>query len=38
MHPDINVIKIGGQGIMDRGAKPLFPILDALVKAELPPR
>ena len=25
MHPDINVIKIGGQSIMDRGAKALLP-------------
>lgn len=34
MYPDINVLKIGGQSIMDRGAKALFPILDALVKAK----
>jgi molybdenum storage protein len=34
MHPDINVIKIGGQSIMDRGGKALFPILDALVQAK----
>ncbi len=34
MHPDINVIKIGGQSIMDRGAKVLFPILEALVKVK----
>ena len=34
MHPDINVLKIGGQSIMDRGGKALFPILDALVKAK----
>jgi molybdenum storage protein len=34
MHPDINVIKIGGQSIMDRGGKALFPILDALIKAK----
>jgi molybdenum storage protein len=34
MHPDINVLKIGGQSIMDRGKKALFPILDALVKAK----
>jgi molybdenum storage protein len=32
MHPDINVIKIGGQSIMDRGAKVLLPILDELIK------
>ena len=24
MHPDINVIKIGGQSIMDRGRKAFF--------------
>jgi molybdenum storage protein len=34
MHPDINVIKIGGQSIMDRGSKALFPILDVLIKAK----
>ena len=34
MHPDINVLKIGGQSIMDRGGKVLMPILDALVKAK----
>ena len=34
MHPDINVIKIGGQSIMDRGAKVLLPILDALIAAK----
>jgi len=34
MHPDINVIKIGGQSIMDRGAKALFPILDVLIEAK----
>ena len=34
MHPDINVIKIGGQSIMDRGAKALLPILDVLVAAK----
>jgi molybdenum storage protein len=33
MHPDINVIKMGGQSIMDRGGKAIFPILDALVQA-----
>ena len=32
MHPDINVLKIGGQSIMDRGAEALFPIVDELVK------
>ena len=34
MHPDVNVLKIGGQSIMDRGAKALMPILDELVKAK----
>ena len=34
MHPDINVLKIGGQSIMDRGAKVLMPILDELIKAK----
>jgi molybdenum storage protein len=34
MHPDINVLKIGGQSIMDRGGKALFPVLDALIKAK----
>ena len=34
MQPDVNVLKIGGQSIMDRGAKALLPILDALVKAK----
>ena len=34
MHPDINVIKIGGQSIMDRGSKALLPILDELIKAK----
>jgi molybdenum storage protein len=34
MHPDINVLKIGGQSIMDRGADALLPILDVLVEAK----
>jgi len=34
MHPDINVLKIGGQSIMDRGGKALFPILDVLIEAK----
>jgi molybdenum storage protein len=34
MHPDINVLKIGGQSIMDRGKKALFPILDVLIEAK----
>jgi molybdenum storage protein len=29
--PDAKVIKIGGQSIMDRGRKALFPVLDELV-------
>lgn len=32
MHPDINVLKIGGQSIMDRGAKAILPILDELIR------
>jgi molybdenum storage protein len=32
MHPDINILKIGGQSIMDRGAKAIFPILEELIK------
>ena len=31
MMPDVKVVKIGGQSIMDRGRKALFPILDELV-------
>ncbi len=34
MHPDINVLKIGVQSIMDRGGKALFPILDKLIEAK----
>jgi molybdenum storage protein len=34
MHPDVNVLKIGGQSIMDRGAKALLPILDVLIQAK----
>jgi molybdenum storage protein len=34
MHPEINVIKIGGQSIIDRGAKAIFPILDVLIQAK----
>jgi molybdenum storage protein len=34
MHPDVNVLKIGGQSIMDRGGQALFPILDALIAAK----
>ncbi len=34
MDPDVKVIKIGGQSIMDRGRKAVFPILDELVAAK----
>ncbi len=34
LHPDVNVLKIGGQSIMDRGAKAILPIVDELVKAK----
>ncbi len=34
MHPDINVLKIGGQSIMDRGGNAIFPILEALIQAK----
>jgi molybdenum storage protein len=34
MHPEINVIKIGGQSIIDRGRKAVLPILDVLVQAK----
>jgi molybdenum storage protein len=34
MHPEINVLKIGGQSIIDRGRQALFPILDALIEAK----
>lgn len=30
--PDANVIKIGGQSIIDRGRKALFPVIDDVVK------
>lgn len=29
--PDVRVVKVGGQSIMDRGRKALFPILDEIV-------
>src|SRR4051794_12840761 len=32
--PDVKVIKIGGQSVMDRGRKGLMPILDELVAAK----
>lgn len=31
--PDVKVLKIGGQSILDRGRKALFPILDEIVAA-----
>ena len=34
MHPDINVLKIGGQSIMDRGAPAILPIVDELIKVK----
>jgi len=34
MMPEINVVKIGGQSIIDRGKKALFPILDVLIQAK----
>ncbi|MBN2517166.1 MAG: uridine kinase [Deltaproteobacteria bacterium] len=34
MHPDINVLKIGGQSIIDRGRSAVFPIIDILVEAK----
>jgi molybdenum storage protein len=34
MQPDINVLKIGGQSIIDRGREAVLPILDVLIKAK----
>ncbi|MFO0550600.1 MAG: hypothetical protein U0271_19555 [Polyangiaceae bacterium] len=34
MMPDVKVLKIGGQSIMDRGKSALFPILDEIVRAK----
>jgi molybdenum storage protein len=34
MQPEINVIKIGGQSIIDRGAEAVLPILDVLIQAK----
>ncbi len=34
MQPDINVLKIGGQSIIDRGRKAILPILDVLIEAK----
>ena len=34
MMPDVRVLKIGGQSIMDRGRAALFPILDEVIAAK----
>ena len=34
MMPDVKVLKMGGQSIMDRGREAVFPILDELVAAK----
>ncbi|MBK8252820.1 MAG: uridine kinase [Polyangiaceae bacterium] len=34
MMPDVKVLKVGGQSIMDRGRAALFPIMDELVLAK----
>src|SRR6185503_3524040 len=34
MMPDVKVLKIGGQSILDRGRKAVFPVLDELVAAK----
>lgn len=34
MMPDVKVLKIGGQSVMDRGRSAVFPILDELVLAK----
>src|SRR5262245_56289677 len=34
MMPDVKVIKMGGQSIMDRGREAVFPILDEIVAAK----
>jgi len=34
MQPEINVIKIGGQSIIDRGKDAVLPILDVLIEAK----
>ena len=31
--PNVNVVKIGGQSIMDRGRSAVFPLIDELVEA-----
>ncbi|MEN6441768.1 MAG: uridine kinase [Syntrophobacter sp.] len=34
MQPEINVIKIGGQSIIDRGSSAVLPVLDVLIQAK----
>jgi molybdenum storage protein len=34
MQPEVNVLKIGGQSIIDRGAKAVLPVLDVLIQAK----
>lgn len=34
MMPDVKVLKIGGQSVMDRGREAVFPILDEIVAAK----
>ncbi len=34
MHPDINILKIGGQSIIDRGRSAVLPILQVLIEAK----
>src|SRR6187455_36508 len=34
MMPDVRVLKMGGQSVMDRGRAAVFPILDELVAAK----
>jgi molybdenum storage protein len=34
MMPDVKVLKIGGQSVLDRGRAAVFPILDEIVKAK----
>ena len=34
MMPDVKVLKIGGQSVMDRGREAVFPILDEIVRAK----
>ena len=34
MDPDVKVLKLGGQSLLDRGRKALFPVLDEIVAAK----